>query len=318
MIPLPLLGTNLPVVVQVAVCATFGVLTMASIVCTLCKRLAPARNWTELSARISTWWYLTAGFTLAIAFDNAVSIAALGLVSFIAFKEFMSCIPTRRADHAVLALAYLAVLMQYFWVYVGWYDMFIIFIPVLVFLALTISMALTGDTRGFLRSAGVVHWGVMTSGFCLSHLAYLLYLPATHSGGSTGISLLFFIVVTTQLNDVFQYLWGKAFGAHRVIPTVSPNKTWEGSLGAIATTTVLTCLAGPSFTPLEGGRLPLAGLLIGIGGFVGDIVMSAVKRDLGIKDYGRMLPGHGGILDRVDSVMLTAPLFFHYLRYFYY
>lgn len=125
-------------------------------------------------------------------------------------------------------------------------------------------------------------------------------------------------MLLTQLNDVAQYLWGKSLGRHKIVPKVSPNKTWAGFLGGVATTTLLAWLIAPWLTPLTEMESVLAGLLIGVCGFVGDVVISALKRDIGVKDSGSLLPGHGGILDRLDSLTYTAPLFFHFIRYLHY
>ncbi len=309
---------TLPVAVQAALSATLVLLVLASLICFALTTMKPEKDWNELRARINTWWCLSIGFAMAVAFNTTVSVTALGFVSFMALKEFLSCVPTRRSDHGVLVAAYLTIPLQYYWIHIGWYGMFIIFIPVYAFLFLTMRMALTGETRGFLASAGVLQWGLMTTVFCLSHLACLLLLPDGSALSHAGISLLFFVVFTTQANDICQYLWGKRFGRHRVTPIVSPNKTWEGLIGGVASTVVIACLIGPYLTPLRGWHLPAVGLLIGCAGFLGDIVMSAVKRDIGIKDYSNVLPGHGGVLDRVDSLIFTAPLFFHFLRYLYY
>ncbi|TJZ73984.1 phosphatidate cytidylyltransferase [Chitiniphilus eburneus] len=280
----------------------------------------PQKDWLELRQRVRTWWWIVAVFVLAISFNHTVSLLVLGFVSFLAFKEYLTLVPTRRADHLPLLWAYLAIPIQYYWIWDGWYGMFIIFIPVYAFLFLPMRMVLVGDTQGFLRAASTLHWGLMTTVFSLSHMAYLLVLPSDVTGSmkGDGALLVLFLVVLTQFNDVAQYLWGKSLGRVKVIPKVSPNKTVAGFLGGVATTTLLGWLLGPVLTPMNPAHAALAGLLIGVTGFVGDVVMSAVKRDLGVKDSGDLLPGHGGILDRLDSLTYTAPLFFHYLRYLYY
>lgn len=183
-------------------------------------------------------------------------------------------------------------------------------------------MVMIGETSGFLRAAGTLHWGLMTTVFSLSHIAYLLALPDRVNGTGTiavtGAMLVFYLVVLTQFNDVAQYVWGKGFGRHKVIPKVSPGKTVEGLVGGVATTTLLAWTLAPWFTPLNHWQALASGLLIGVTGFVGDVVVSAIKRDVGVKDSGAMLPGHGGILDRLDSLTFTAPLFFHFIYYLHY
>ena len=297
-----------------------GLLLTASGVLAGLMRARPGRNFRELKLRIQTWWWLAGLLFLALGINRTVAVVVLGLVSFLAFKEFISLIPTRPIDNGALLLAYLAIPVQYLWVGRGWYGMFIIFIPVYVFLLLPLRMVIAGETKGFLRAAGTIHWGLMTTVFSLSHLAYLLVLPAhagTH-GPVRGEMLVFYLLVLTQLNDVAQFLWGKWLGRHQAAPSVSPNKTVEGLLGGVATTTLLAWALAPWFTPFSPLHAVLAGLLISLCGFTGDVVISAIKRDIGVKDSGSLLPGHGGILDRLDSLTYTAPLFFHFLYYFYY
>jgi phosphatidate cytidylyltransferase len=218
----------------------------------------------------------------------------------------------------VLFWAYVTVPLQYYWVGTGWYGMFIIFIPVYAFLFLPMRMVIVGETRQFLHAAGALHWGLMTTVFSLSHLAFLLALPEDKNPAGGGAGLVLFLVFLTEFNDVAQYVWGKSLGRHKIIPKVSPNKTWEGFLGGVATSVLSAWLLAPWLTPLNLQDALIVGVMIPLAGFVGDVVISAVKRDIGVKDAGSLLPGHGGILDRVDSLTYTAPLFFHFLRYFYY
>ncbi|CAG1020886.1 partial phosphatidate cytidylyltransferase, partial [Patescibacteria group bacterium] len=237
---------------------------------------------------------------------------------FLAFKEYLSLIPTRRADHRVLLWAYLSIPLQYYWVNIAWYGMFIIFIPVFVFLFLPMRMILIGETDGFLRAIGTLQWGLMITVFGLSHAAYLLVLTNEINPVASSMGLLIYLVFLTEINDVAQYIWGKSFGKKKIVPKVSPNKTIMGFLGGILTTMLLATVLAHYLTPLTLYEAIGAGFLIGLGGFVGDVTISAVKRDLGVKDSGTLLPGHGGILDRLDSLTYTTPLFFHYIYYLHY
>jgi Predicted CDP-diglyceride synthetase/phosphatidate cytidylyltransferase len=211
-----------------------------------------------------------------------------------------------------------AIPIQYYWAAIDWYGMFIVFVPVWMFLFLPPLMVLRGQTEGFLRAVGTLSWGLMMTVFTLSHMAWLLVSGDAANPVAGGVGLLFFLVVLTQFNDVAQYCWGKLLGRHKVMPHVSPKKTWEGLIGGIATTTLVAALAGPYLTPMDMRWSALAGLILGVAGFLGDITMSAMKRDLGVKDTGGLIPGHGGILDRVDSLTYAAPVFVHFVRYFYY
>ena len=303
-----------PVSVLVTMAAIVVMLAIASLASALLGRLRPGPAQDNLRLRVRTWWQMVAVFLLALVVGRAVSIAFFALLSFLALKEYFSLIPTRRVDRRVLFWAYLAIPFQFLWVGLEWYGMFLAFIPVFCFLLLPLRMLVIGETAGYLRAAGTIQWGLMTTVFSLSHAAFLLILRlADDPGRVVGPGLVLFLVLLTQLNDVAQYLWGRSLGGPPVAPKVSPNKTWAGFLGGLGTTTVLATILGPLLTPMAWPASLGAGLIIGLGGFVGDLNISALKRDLGIKDSGSLLPGHGGILDRVDSLTYTAPLFFHFV-----
>lgn len=293
----------------------FALLIAASAVVALLRRWKPEKDFSELAARVKSWWVMVAVFAVAMSISPRVSIGFFAFLSFLALKEYLSLIPTRRADRRVLFWAYLAIPFQYWWVAREWYGMFIIFVPVFVLMALSIRMVVAGETEGYLRAIGTIQWGLMITVFALSHVSFLLVLPPEKNPAGGGAGLVLFLVFLTQFNDVAQYIWGKTFGRHKVVPTVSPNKTWEGLLGGVATTVFLAWLIGPHLTPLAGGRALLAGLIIGVGGFFGDVNISAVKRDLGVKDSGTLIAGHGGVLDRVNSLTFAALGFFHYIHY---
>ena len=268
----------------------------------------------ELRLRINSWWWMILILFGVLVLGRNASIVFLAMISFLALKEFFSIVPTRMADRRVIFWSYLAIPLQYYWASTEWYGMFIIFIPVYTFMFLLFRMVLTGETRGFIHSAGIIHLGVMLCVYNLSHLAYLLVLPVkNYQAGNIG--LLLFVLFMTEANDVGQYVWGKSLGRHKIVPKISPNKTWEGFLGGFFTISMASALLAPYLTPLDWQKGLLAGMIMASAGFTGDVVMSVVKRDLLIKDSGTLIPGHGGILDRLDSLTYSAPLFFHFLYY---
>ncbi len=306
----------MPSLLVISLSAIFVVLIFANIIVFGLGLKYPQKDWLELRQRVRSWWIIIIVFSVAMVSPKWLSLTIFGFISFLALKEFLTLVPTRRSDNIPLLWMYIAIPIHYFWIGMGWYGMFIIFIPVYAFLFLPIRMVLIGDTRGFLQAASNMHWGLMTTVFAFSHVAFLLFLP--HEDVRGGSLLIIFLVVLTEFNDIAQYLWGKSLGRMKITPTVSPNKTLVGLVGGVATTTFLAAVIGPFLTPMSISSSLLAGLLIGLSGFCGDVVMSAVKRDLGVKDSGKLLPGHGGLLDRLDSLIYTAPLFFHFIYYFYY
>ena len=278
------------------------------------KTRNPSKDYTELRLRIQSWWWMIGILFTVLLFNKTISIIFFAFLSFLTLKEYLSIVPTRFTDRRVIFWAYIAIPIQYYFISISWYGMFIIFIPVYIFLFLPMRMVLIGDTQGFLPSVGIMHWGVMLSVFCIGHIAYLLMLPNTNpSAGYMGPVL--FLIFITQFNDVCQYTWGKMFGRHKIIPKVSPNKTWEGFVGGMITVTLTAAFVAPLLTPLNQLQGLCTGLLISAAGFIGDVVISSVKRDLKIKDSGALIPGHGGILDRLDSLLYTSPIFFHFFRF---
>jgi phosphatidate cytidylyltransferase len=193
--------------------------------------------------------------------------------------------------------------------------MFIVFIPVYMMLMLPARMVLAKETSGFVASASQIQWGLMIFVFGLSHMAFLLTIPQIPETNVNGRMLVLFLVFVVEMSDVLQYVWGKTFGRHKIIPAVSPNKTWEGFIGGILSAMGLSLLIR-FLTPFTVGETLIVSLIITVAGFCGGAVMSAVKRDFGVKDFGTSIPGHGGMLDRVDSLCYAAPFFFHYVRYF--
>ena len=308
---------NLPHNSLLAMLFVLMLLIAASAISIVLKVKNPNRDYSNLRQRIKSWWWMIALIFAALVMGKKSSVIFFGFLSFLALKEFCSIASLRQADRRVLFWAYLAIPVQYYFVYIGWYGMFIIFIPVYMFLFLPIRMVLIGQNQGFIKSAATIQWALMLTVFCISHIAYLLTLPVKNDAAGS-IGLVLFLLFITQFNDVSQYIWGKLFGRNKIIPKVSPNKTWEGFLGAVITITICSGFAAPLLTPLTFELGLIFGFIISISGFFGDVVISSVKRDLEIKDSGNLIPGHGGILDRIDSLMYTAPLFFHMLYYFAY
>jgi phosphatidate cytidylyltransferase len=270
----------------------------------------------NLSARIRAWWAMTAVFVAALATGGIGSVILFGLTSFIALREFITLTPTRRADHRTLFWAFFVfVPIQYYLVATHWYGLFVIFIPVYAFLFVPVRSVLAGDTEDFLARTAKIQWGLMVAVYCVSHAPALLMLQIPGFEGENA-KLLLYLIVVVQLSDVLQYVFGKTMGRHKIAPLVSPNKTWEGAVGGIGTATLIGALLWWA-TPFSPWAAAGIALIINLAGFAGGLCMSAIKRDRGIKDFGSLIQGHGGVMDRIDSLCFAAPLFFHVVRYYY-
>ena len=304
--------------VQNGIAVIVALLLTATVISFVLKKVKPSGDFGELSDRIKSWWIMIIIFSTALLTSPVVSVIFFGLISFLAFKEYVSVIPLRKVDRRVLLWAYLTIPLQYILVANNQYGLFIVFIPVWVFFLLPFRLILAKQTDGFLRSVSAISWGLMITVFAVSHAAMLMQFPATQNHLAGGAGLILFLAILNQGNDVAQYVWGKLFGKNRIVPVVSPNKTWEGFIGGVLTTAAMASLLYGLLTPFSITFAIFIGILLAVTGFIGDVTISAMKRDLKIKDAGALIPGHGGILDRVDSLCLSAPLFFHTVRFFYY
>jgi len=296
--------------VVVALCAA-GTLAAAVL-----PRVRPGHDYTNLGQRVNSWWVMIALLAAALFLGWQTTVALFAVISFLALREFLSLAPARREDRLVIAGAYLAVAINYGFIAINEYGIYLVFIPVYCFMAVPFLMALIGQTRRYLTTAATFHWGLVTCAYALGFAAFLMRTPPTDPMPAGPAGLVFLLLFATEANDVAQYVWGKLLGRHRITPAVSPNKTWEGFIGGWATTAVVIWLVGPIFAPLAGWPLAIMALTLPLAGFAGDVTMSAVKRDIGVKDTSGLIPGHGGMLDRADSLTFTAPLYFHLLAYF--
>ncbi|MCB1227534.1 MAG: phosphatidate cytidylyltransferase [Verrucomicrobiales bacterium] len=270
----------------------------------------------NLRSRCNAWWVMAAVFAMTLVIGKTGTFGFYALLSFLALREFITLNPTPRGDHRTLAWVFFVILpLQYLFAWAPWYGMFQIWIPVYAFVLIPVRSALAGETEGFLSRCAKIQWGVLTCVYFLSHLPMLLYLPIPGYEGQNA-KLLFFLVMVTQMSDVLQYVFGKLYGKRKLAPKVSPSKTWEGLIGGgLAATGLGAALSfATPFTPWQAAAM--AGLLV-LTGFLGGLVMSAVKRSLQAKDWGHGIPGHGGVLDRLDSILFSAPVFFHVVGFYF-
>jgi phosphatidate cytidylyltransferase len=237
------------------------------------------------------------------------------LVALLGFKEFARATGLYR-DWVMTGAVYLGIiacgivtLVTDPWLDVpGWYGLFMA-LPVYVIAAILVIPIVRNRVQGQLQLLALSIVGFVYFGWMFGFLAFLA--NANHA-----YSYLLYLLFAVELNDVAAFTCGKLFGRHPLRSNISPKKTWEGSLGALAVSLILPWALSPTFPHFGARDLILIGLIVGVGGQLGDLAISVIKRDLGIKDMGATIPGHGGVLDRIDSLIYVAPLFFHVVRYF--
>lgn len=271
----------------------------------------------ELIERTNSWWVMLLVLTLVVFINREVATVGIALLSLIAFRELSSNLNLRPADRRTLLWCYIGIPFQFMAAYTQYFDFFVIFIPIIMYIFLSFRTVAHGDIQNITRSLGAIHWCVMLTIFSFSHLAYMLSFPEREGFSAGNGGLILFIILITEINDIFQFTCGKLFGKNKIIPSVSPNKTTEGFLGGMILTTITGYFLN-FLLPINTEKTVILTILLCIVGFGGDITLSAVKREHNIKDMGTSIPGHGGMMDRLDSLAFTSVSFFYLIRYWCY
>jgi phosphatidate cytidylyltransferase len=265
------------------------------------------------NSRVRSWWVICA--LLAVAFlSKTLTVTFFGLLSFWALREFITLTPTRLSDHrALFWVFFFFTPLQYILVGQNAYGLFSVLIPVYAFLFIPMRIAIAGDPKRFLERASKIQAGLLVCVYCLSYAPALLYLEGPGLTHSDNARLLFLLVTLSMLSEAVQYAWSRLYGRHVIAPEISQSRTWEGFLGSAATISLVgAALHQIGATPFaELWHAALVSLLIAVMGFAGAMTLSAVKRDRRVQDYGTLVEGHGGVLDRIDALCFAAPVFYH-------
>ncbi|MCB1389335.1 MAG: phosphatidate cytidylyltransferase [Rhodobacteraceae bacterium] len=263
--------------------------------------------------RVDSWWAMFILFTLAMLAGPWAIILLFAVASFAALREFYTYSSRTKADHLSLALAFYIILpAQFLFVFFDLQRVFAVFIPVGVFLLLPFVSVLRGSTERFLGRVSETQWGLMIAVFCLSHIPALMWLQRPDQEPGRGMLLIAFLVLVVQTGDLADFYMGRRSGWRRIVPGLS-GKTWEGALwglGAAALVGLVLFWITP-FGPL--GAAAMAAVA-SAAGQIGNLVLRAIKRDRGLRDWSHLIPGQGGFLDQLDSVIFAAPAFFHLTR----
>jgi phosphatidate cytidylyltransferase len=278
--------------------------------------------------RVRAWWMMLVILILGLLLERYVPATAIlfGLISFWALREFITMTPTRRGDHRTLFWTFIVFTpLQYVLIGLDAYAVYTVMIPVYASLFIPARIAIAGDPKRFLERVAKIQAGLLICVYCLSHAPAILSLTLTDAAKQpwmianvrgSNASVLFFFVLIVQLNDVFQYMWSQLLGKHVIAPQINASRTWEGLIGG----TLSTMLAGMMLSWATPFGLswsgPIAGV-VALAGFAGSMTMSGIKRDRGVQDYGTLVSGHAGVLDRIDSLCFAAPVFFHITRFFF-
>jgi phosphatidate cytidylyltransferase len=265
----------------------------------------------DLWMRYVSWLVLAPLMIGPILLGAPYAIAALGLMSLLCYREYARATGLFR-ERLISLIVVLGIILVTFSTLDNWYGLFISLGPLTVGL-ISAAAILPDRPSGYVQRVGLGVLGFMLFGGCLAHFGFL----GNHLKYR---QLMIWVLLCVQMNDVFAYVCGKSFGRRKLAPHTSPNKTIGGALGALVLTTVLAAYLGRLVfhdTILSDWRhVIFMGVSISLMGQFGDLLLSSVKRDVGIKDMGSTFPGHGGVLDRFNSLLLVSPAIFHYLKYY--
>ncbi len=277
------------------------------------QKLKPSKGMHEIVLRVYSWWAILCLATIMFLLPETIALILIILLTFISLREFLTKLSIEAHFRNTLLYIYLAIPIQYYLAKNGTTYSFNSFIPVYMFFLIPIRNILNGAYEKYLEFNGKVFWAMMLIVYGFSNITFLRHQGVIKGYEGEQDLLIILIVFLTQINDVLQFLWGKTIGKNKLSPTISPNKTIEGFAGGAITLSFI-CFLLSDYLPFNSNlEAAIFGVLLSIFGLLGDLNMSAVKRDLGVKDMDDLIPGHGGILDRLDSLSFTLPFTVHYL-----
>ena len=276
------------------------------------RRTTPNAAVEVFMTRIDSWWAMVILFTLALILGRWAVVLLFAVASFAALREFYTYSSRSKADHLSLALAFYIILpAQFLFIALEWDRLAGVFIPVYAFLLLPLVSVLRGSHERFLSRVSETQWGLMICVFCLGHIPALMGLDLPETDGHASL-LIAFLVLVVQTGDLVDFYAGRRIGRRRIVPDLSP-KTWEGAGCGVLAAAVLG-LALFWITPFGPLAAFVMAALASISGQAGNLVLRAIKRDRGLRDWSHLIPGQGGFLDQLDSVIFAAPAFFHLTR----
>lgn len=283
--------------------------------------------------RLRAWWLMVAMLVFGLLLHRIGTVILFFILSFWALREFITMTPTRRGDHRALFLSLVVFTpLQYLLIAMGstglswqgklidFYGLYSIMIPVYASLFIPARIAFSGDHKRYLERSAKIQAGLLVCVYSLSYAPALLYLHLVKTNRTpwegSAAGLLFYFVLLSQLAEVLQWSWGQLAGRHVIAPEISSSRTWEGFIGGSLSTGIVGALLWWA-TPFAPWEAAVMSILVAMSGFAGSMTMSAIKRDRGVNDYGSLVLGHAGVLDRIDTLCFSAPVFYHLTRFFF-
>ena len=304
------------------IAGTIAALSVGTVVRLFAVRNSPADVAEMRIGSLKVWWILAVLWSTAALFGKIGAAVLLATASFIGLREYLRLLgTTSEIGRGPITCLAVCSAIHYGCIMSGASDIAKWFLPITLLLLLGILRTFTGNPDGFIRITAGLYWGAMLIVYGLSYSLFLFDVESTPEPLVGTVGWFLFLVLLTETNDIMQAIVGRKFGKHKITPIVSPNKSLEGLLGGLTTTIALSVTLAPIMTTITHGKTLLpavflsvsAGVLISLVGFLGDIHMSAIKRDAGVKDGSSLLPGMGGVIDRIDSLTFAGPAFYGFV-----
>lgn len=296
--------------VAVCFCVFMAILTLVVYVFRLCKKTPML---IAFNKRMLTLWVLILCFVPVFLFGSLVSCLFFAALSMVAITEYRQMMFRNQENKQQNILIYVFLALQYIALYTNMQILFVALIPFSIFLLIPFEGIFNRDNKQIWQNCVNDYVGLLLTVYAMSYMCAYTTFPQIYNGKG----LLLFVLILTLMSDFFQAICGYLFGKHNLTPILSPHKTWEGLIGGGILTALLAWLMGIYVTPFDKIELLVLGFVLNMAAFCGDVTISAIKRYVGVKDCSNLLPGHGGFLDRFDSILLVAPVLFWYVLWLY-
>ncbi len=296
--------------VQIVLGTVAGAFVLAVSAIALLSRRVKRELRAELVRRAASWGVMAPMVIVPVLFGKLPTTLMVTAMGVLCYREFARATGLFR-EKVMSVLVIVSILLFNFSALDNWFGLFMALGPMSI-VVIAAGAILSDRPKGYLQRVGLTIMGALLFGGCLSHLSWFANEPVYRAP-------LLLLLLAVGLNDVFAFCIGKLVGGPKLAPRTSPNKTVSGAVGAVALTTALTFALGRAFFQSnlrDAPHLLIMGAMVSVLGILGDLMISSIKRDVGIKDMGSIIPGHGGVLDRCNSLLLSVPALFHYVAYF--
>lgn len=298
-----------PFILKIIGCG-YGLLIFATVISYIFRHLKPQnQTFPKVLKIIGGWWIICALLTFSILLGQHGIVLLFLIASLLGLREYLSVQKLEFVRTPELAAMAVLTVAHYSFIILGWKNIFLFIVPLMSFIFLPYFFLARRKINGLIQNLWASQSALMLCVYFLSFVPGLVFLNdnPTAIRKIDPIAAFLFLFFTTELNDVFQFISGKLFGKLKLVAEISPNKTVAGFIGGLLCTSILSVIIAPIMLEINLWQSALLGFCISASGMSGDLMFSSLKRTYNVKDFSDLIPGHGGVLDRLDSMVFTAP-----------